>query len=110
MIEVVIYDVRPMFASSETARELARVTIEGEVKGNTETADNLREQLSSDTELGNTSDGRALLRYITEWYSTGPMLALYDSPESFRIVEGYSDEEYEAWKETANVDTDLTAA
>lgn len=104
MIEVIIYR-NPW----EDPEEIARVTIEGEVKGDTSTAESLRDRIDDDRDpiVSEYSDGRELLRYIASSYSNGYVMANYDSEESKRVVEDLSDEAYEQWSRDADLDTQL---
>lgn len=104
MIEVIIYD-----DPFDDPVEIARVTIEGEVIGDSGTANGIRHRLEDEMDpiLNNQTDGRELLRYIKASYSTGYTIAQYTSRESERIIEELSDEEYEQWKETSEYDTEF---
>lgn len=102
MIEITIYRYR-----TDKSEEVARVTIDGEIKGETPTAEGLRERLSNDLRLDRYTDGRDLLRYIRTSYTTGYLFAVYDSKESEQIVEDLSDEAYESWRKTTEYETQL---
>ncbi|MFC4247865.1 hypothetical protein ACFOZ7_13035 [Natribaculum luteum] len=104
MVEVIIY--RDPWEDPE---EVARVTIEGEVIGETSTAESLRERISDDNDpiISEYTDGRELLRYIASSYSNGYVMAGYDSEESQRIVEDLSDEAYRDWVRDTGLDTRL---
>lgn len=102
MVEVIIYARR-----ESEFEEVARVTIEGEVLGESPTADALRERFANDPRLDRYSDGRNLLRYISASYTTGYHVVGYDSEESKHIIEELSDEAYESWRETTEYDTEF---
>jgi len=104
MVEVIIYR-NPW----EDPEEVARVTIEGEVKGETPTAESLRERISDENDpiISEYTDGRELLRYIASSYSNGYVMANYDCEESLRVVEDLSDEAYRDWVRDTGLDTQL---
>lgn len=104
MIEVVIYT-----DPFDDPVEIARVTIEGEVIGDSGTAEGIRHRLENERDpiLSDYADGRELLRYSTASYSTGYTIAQYNSRESEHVIEELSDEEYEQWKETSEYNTEL---
>ena len=106
-VEVIIYDVGSSFQEDHDAEETARVTIEGEVKGETSMAWSLRERLARDPRLERYEDGRELLRYIAQSYTTGYNMVGYNSEEARHIVEEMSDEEYQEWRERNNQNTSL---
>lgn len=104
MIAVIIYD-----DPFDDPAEKARVTIEGEVVGDSPLAERIRTRLEDDLDPINRhcTDGRDLLRYIKGSYSSGYKMALYDSEDSAKILEEYSDREYEEWNESTECDTSL---
>ncbi|MDL0143649.1 hypothetical protein [Halobacterium salinarum] len=104
MVEVIIYR-NPW----EDPEEVARVTIEGEVIGETPTAQSLRERIADENDpiISEYTDGRELLRYIASSYSNGYVMAGYDSEESRRVVEEFNDAEYLEWVEESGLDTSL---
>ncbi|MFC4550806.1 MULTISPECIES: hypothetical protein [Halorussus] len=102
MVEVIIYVNR-----ESELEEVARVTIEGDVLGESPTSTGLRERFVNDPRLDCFTDGRDLLRYISASYTTGYHIAVYDSEESKRIVEELSDETYESWRESTELETQL---
>lgn len=104
MIEIAIY--RDPLAEP---KEVARVTIEGDVVGESPTANSLRERIEDprDPIIGDYTDGRDLLRYLVSSYSNGYVMASYDSEESRRIVEDVDDEAYRQWVRDSDLDTRL---
>ena len=104
MVEVIIY--RNLWEDPE---EVARVTIEGEVIGETPTAESLRERISDENDpiISEYTDGRELLRYIASSYSNGYVMANYDNEESLRVIEDLSDDEYRDWVQDSGLDTRL---
>lgn len=102
MIAIIVYD-----DPFDDPVEVARVTIEGDVIGDRPTADRLRTRLEDDLDPINRhcTDGRDLLRYIKGSYSNGYKMALYDSEDSAKIIEKYSDQEYEEWNESTEYET-----
>ncbi|GAA0646505.1 hypothetical protein [Salarchaeum japonicum] len=104
MVEVIIYR-KPW----EDPEEVARVTIEGEVKGETPTAESLRGRIQDERDpiISEYTDGRELLRYIASSYSNGYVMANYDSDESRRVVEGLSEGAYRDWVQDSGLDTRL---
>ncbi|WP_323190628.1 hypothetical protein [Halostella sp. PRR32] len=104
MVEVIIYR-NPW----EDPEEVARVSIEGEVSGETPTAESLRDRIQDERDpiISEYTDGRELLRYLTASYSNGYVVAGYDSEEPQRIVEDLSDEAYRDWVQDSGLDTQL---
>lgn len=104
MVEVIIY--KDPWKEPE---EAARVTIEGEVIGNTPTAEDIRERIRDERDpiISEYTDGRELLRYLASSYSNGYIMAGYDSEDSRRILEDLSDEAYERWAKESDFDTEL---
>ncbi|NHN59617.1 MULTISPECIES: hypothetical protein [Halorussus] len=104
MLEVIIYK-NPW----EDPEEVARVTIEGEVKGETPTAESLRDRMQDERDpiISEYTDGRELLRYVTASYSNGYVMAGYDSEESRRVVEDLNDGAYRDWVRDSGLDTQL---
>lgn len=104
MVEVIIY--RNPWEDSE---EVARVSIEGEVTGETPTAESLRNRIQDERDpiVSEYTDGRELLRYLAASYSNGYVMAGYDSEESQRVVEELSDAEYADWARESEFDTQL---
>jgi|AntDeeMinimDraft_4_1070355.scaffolds.fasta_scaffold00990_9 hypothetical protein len=104
MVEIIIYR-----SPWDDPEEVARVTIEGEVKGETPTAESLRERINDrkDPIIRKYTDGRELLQYLESSYSNGYVMAGYDSEESRRVVEDLSDEAYRDWVRDTGLDTQL---
>lgn len=104
MVEVIIY--KDPWKEPE---EAARVTIEGEVIGDTPTAESIRDRIQDkrDPIISNYSDGRELLRYLTSSYSNGYIMAGYDSKATRHILEDLNDEAYERWAKESDFDTEL---
>ncbi|WP_323173079.1 hypothetical protein [Natrialba sp. PRR66] len=104
MVEIIIYR-DPL----KDPTEVARVTIEGEVKGDTPTAESLRERIADEDDpiISNYTDGRELLQYLESSYSNGYVMAGYDSEESRRIVEDLNDEAYLDWIRDSELDAQL---
>ncbi|AKU08294.1 hypothetical protein [Haloferax gibbonsii] len=102
MVEVIIYR-NPW----EDPEEVARVTIEGEVIGETPTAESLRDRIQDERDpiISEYTDGRELLRYIASSYSNGYVMANYDSKESLRVVEDLNDDAYRDWVQDSGLDT-----
>ncbi|KAB1193358.1 hypothetical protein Hfx1148_07835 [Haloferax sp. CBA1148] len=104
MVEIIIFR-NPL----EDCKEVARVTIEGNVTGETPTAESLRDRIKDERDpiISEYTDGRELLRYLASSYSNGYVLANYDSEESRRVVEDLNDEAYRNWVRDAGLDTKL---
>ncbi|MFC6786396.1 hypothetical protein [Halobaculum halobium] len=104
MVEVIIYR-NPL----ENPEEVARVSIEATVVGETPTAESLRGRIQDERDpiISEYTDGRELLRYLAASYSNGYVMAGYDSEESRRVVEELNDAEYFNWAEESGLDTSL---
>ena len=98
---------KPAVQNDDDPEEKARVTIEGEVIGETPIADHLRERLDTDPRLDRYTDGRDLLRYISSSYSTGYHMVGFANEESQRVLHEMPDGEYARWRETTNLKTTL---
>ena len=96
---------KPAVRNDGEPEEQARVTIEGEVIGESSIADHLRERLDNDPRLDRNTDGRDLLRYISSSYSTGYHMVGFANEESQRVLHEMSDREYVRWRETTVLDT-----
>ena len=104
MVEVIIYR-NPW----EDPEEVARVSIEGEVAGETPTAESLRDRIRDERDpiISEYTDGRELLRYVTASYSNGYVMAGYDSEESRRVVEDLNEGAYRDWVRDSGFNTRL---
>ncbi|ELZ94778.1 hypothetical protein C440_06877 [Haloferax mucosum ATCC BAA-1512] len=93
----------------EDPEEVARVTIEGEVIGETPTAESLRDRIQDERDpiISEYTDGRELLRYLAASYSNGYVMAGYDSEDSRHILEDLSDDAYGRWAKESDFDTEL---
>lgn len=102
--QVIIY--RDPFDDPE---EIARVNITGTVVGYQSYVRDFQERLEADRDpiMGEMTDGRELLRYIRTSYTTGYTAAMYNSERTQDIVEEFSDDEYEDWKASIDLDTNL---
>jgi hypothetical protein len=102
--QVVIY--RDPF---DDAEEVARIDITGQVTGSESYAETFRERMNDEDDMimSEMTDGRELLRYIRTSYTTGYTAALYNSERTQEIVQEFSDDEYEDWKASTDIDTSL---
>lgn len=94
---------------TEDPEEVARVDITGQMTGDESRIEDLHERLNDthDPIMGDMTDGRELLRYIRSSWTTGYTLATYNSERTQEIVEELSENEYQNWKASTDLDTDL---
>lgn len=94
---------------TEEPEEVARIDITGQMTGEESLIDELQRRLKDERDpiIGNMTDGRELLRYIRSSYTTGYTLASYNSERTHEIVQEFTDEEYEEWKASTDLDTNL---
>lgn len=94
---------------TEEPEEVARIDITGQVTGKQSYVDDFRDRLNDEDDpiISEMTDGRELLRYIRTSYTTGYTLATYNSERTQEIVQELSDEKYEDWKASMEIDTNL---
>lgn len=94
---------------TEDPEEVARIDITGQITGEQSYVEDFQDRLRNEKDpiFSEMEDGRDLLRYIRTSYTTGYTLATYNSERTQKIVQELSDEEYEDWKASTDIDTNL---
>lgn len=94
---------------TEEPEEVARIDIIGQMTGEESLIEDFQERLEDEDDpiMGEIADGRELLRYIRTSYTTGYTLASYNSERTHEIVQEFTDEEYNEWKASTDLDTNL---
>ncbi|WP_411964383.1 hypothetical protein [Haloferax sp. YSMS24] len=95
--------VHDMDWDDETSEIIARVTLVGEVTGDSPTARFIEDRYPR--LLARFRDEREVLAFLSASHSNGYKLTSYDSPASKEVVESLSDEEYLEWCEEHGVKT-----
>jgi hypothetical protein len=103
--QIIIYD-----DPFDDPEEAARIDITGQVTGEQSYVEEFQNRLNDERDpfIGEMTDGRELLRYVRASYTTGYIIATYNSERTQEIVEELSDAEYEEWKSTTDIDTSLS--
>ena len=94
---------------TDEPEEVARIDITGRMTGEESLIEDFQERLEDEDDpiMGEMADGRELLRYIRSSYTTGYTLATYNSERTQEIVQELSDDEYEDWRASMDLDTNL---